>query len=52
MCIGLLEVEAHLVQHMCDVLEGAVHTVIVFSDGAAMVKAIGRDTFDVFVLDG
>ena len=51
MYIGLLEDEAHLAQHVCDILEGAGHTVTVFSDGAAMVKAIGRDTFDMFVLD-
>jgi DNA-binding response OmpR family regulator len=51
MYIGLLEDEAHLAQHVSDILESAGHTVTVFPDGAAMVKAIGRDTFDLFVLD-
>jgi len=51
MYIGLLEDEAHLAQHVSDILETAGHTVTVFPDGAAMVKAIGRDTFDLFVLD-
>lgn len=51
MYIGLLEDEAHLAQHVSDILEAAGHTVTVFPDGAAMVKAIGRDTFDMFVLD-
>ncbi len=51
MYIGLLEDEAHLAQHVSDILATAGHTVTVFPDGAAMVKAIGRDTFDLFVLD-
>ena len=51
MYIGLLEDEAHLAQHVSDILASAGHTVTVFPDGAAMVKAIGRDTFDLFVLD-
>ncbi len=51
MYIGLLEDEAHLAQHVSDILQSAGHTVTVFTDGAAMVKAIGRDTFDLFVLD-
>ncbi|CAN1538165.1 CcmA ABC-type multidrug transport system, ATPase component [Burkholderiaceae bacterium] len=51
MYIGLLEDEAHLAQHVSEILEAVGHTVTVFPDGAAMVKAIGRDTFDMFVLD-
>jgi two-component system response regulator RegX3 len=51
MYIGLLEDEAHLAQHVREILENAGHTVTTFPDGAAMVKAIGRDTFDLFVLD-
>lgn len=51
MYIGLLEDEPHLAQHVCEILEGAGHTVSVFSNGADMVKAIGRDTIDLFVLD-
>jgi DNA-binding response OmpR family regulator len=51
MYIGLLEDEPHLAQHVCEILEGAGHTVSVFNNGADMVKAIGRDTIDLFVLD-
>ena len=51
MYIGLLEDEPHLAQHVCEILEGAGHTVNVFSNGEDMVKAIGRDTIDLFVLD-
>lgn len=51
MYIGLLEDEPHLAQHVCEILESAGHTVSVFNNGADMVKAIGRDTIDLFVLD-
>jgi DNA-binding response OmpR family regulator len=51
MYIGLLEDEPHLSQHVCELLEGAGHTVSVFSNGEDMVRAIGRDTIDLFVLD-
>jgi DNA-binding response OmpR family regulator len=51
MYIGLLEDEPHLAQHVCEILEGAGHTVNVFSNGEDMVKAVGRDTIDLFVLD-
>lgn len=51
MYIGLLEDEPQLAQHVCEILEGAGHTVSVFSNGEDMVKAIGRDTIDLFVLD-
>jgi DNA-binding response OmpR family regulator len=51
MYIGLLEDEPHLAQYVCEILEGAGHTVAVFNNGADMVKAIGRDTIDLFVLD-
>ncbi len=51
MYIGVLEDEPHLSQYVKDILEGAGHSVSVFSNGADMVKAIGRDTIDLFVLD-
>jgi two-component system response regulator RegX3 len=51
MYIGLLEDEPHLAQYVKDVLEGAGYTVAVFGNGEDMVKAIGRDTIDLFVLD-
>ena len=51
MYIGLLEDEPHLAQYVCEILEGAGHTVAVFNNGADMVKAIDRDTMDLFVLD-
>jgi DNA-binding response OmpR family regulator len=51
MYIGLLEDEPHLAQHVCEILESAGHTVSVFNNGADMVRAIGRDTIDLFVLD-
>jgi len=51
MYIGLLEDEPQLAQHVCEILQGAGHTVSVFTNGADMAKAIGRDTIDLFVLD-
>ena len=51
MYIGLLEDEPHLAQHVCEILEGAGHTVSVFNNGEDMVRAVGRDTIDLFVLD-
>lgn len=51
MYIGLLEDEPHLAQHVCEILEKAGHTTSVFNNGADMVRAIGRDTIDLFVLD-
>ena len=51
MYIGLLEDEPHLAQHVCEILENAGHTTSVFNNGTGMVKAIGRDTIDLFVLD-
>lgn len=51
MYIGLLEDEPHLAQYVCEILQSAGHTVAVFNNGADMVKAIGRDTIDLFVLD-
>ena len=51
MYIGLLEDEPHLAQHVCEILEGAGHTVNTFNNGEDMVKAIGRDTIDMYVLD-
>lgn len=51
MYIGLLEDEPQLAQHVCEILEKAGHTTSHFSNGADMIKAIGRDTIDLFVLD-
>lgn len=51
MYIGLLEDEPQLAQHVCEILEKAGHSTILFSNGADMIKAIGRDTIDLFVLD-
>lgn len=51
MHIGLLEDENQLAQHVSEILEAADHTVSVFGNGEDIVKAIGRDTFDLFVLD-
>lgn len=51
MYIGLLEDEPQLAQHVREILETAGHTVNVFSNGADMAKAAGRDTIDLYVLD-
>jgi two-component system response regulator RegX3 len=51
MYIGLLEDEPQLAQHVCEILEKAGHSTSLFSNGADMIKAIGRDTIDLFVLD-
>jgi two-component system, OmpR family, response regulator RegX3 len=51
MYIGVLEDEPHLAQHICEILEKAGHTTGLFNNGADMIKAIGRDTIDLFVLD-
>ncbi len=51
MYIGLLEDEPQLAQHVREILENAGHTVSVFTNGADLVKAVGRDTIDLFVLD-
>jgi DNA-binding response OmpR family regulator len=51
MYIGLLEDEPQLAQHVCEILEKAGHSTNHFSNGADMIKAIGRDTIDLFVLD-
>jgi DNA-binding response OmpR family regulator len=51
MYIGLLEDEPHLAQHVCEILEKAGHKTSTFNNGADMIKAIGRDTIDLFVLD-
>ena len=51
MYIGVLEDEPHLAQHVCEIIEKAGHTTSLFSNGADMMKAIGRDTIDLFVLD-
>lgn len=51
MYIGLLEDEPQLAQYVCEILEKAGHTTITFNNGADMIKAIGRDTIDLFVLD-
>lgn len=51
MYIGLLEDEPHLAQHVCELLESAGHTVSVFNNGEDMIKAVERDTIDLYVLD-
>lgn len=51
MYIGLLEDEPHLAQHVCEILQTAGHTTTLFNNGADMVKAVGRDTIDLFILD-
>ncbi len=51
MYIGLLEDEPHLAQHVCAILQTAGHTTSLFNNGADMVKAVGRDTIDLFILD-
>jgi DNA-binding response OmpR family regulator len=51
MYIGLLEDEPQLAQYVCELLEQAGHTTTHFTNGAEMLKAIGRDTMDLFVLD-
>lgn len=51
MYIGLLEDEPQLAQYVCEILEKAGHTVSTFDNGADMIKAIGRDTIDLYVLD-
>ena len=51
MYIGLLEDEPQLAHYVCEILESAGHTVSIFNNGADIVKAVGRDTIDLFVLD-
>jgi DNA-binding response OmpR family regulator len=51
MRIGLLEDEKHLAEYVQEILETAGYSVVVFSTGADMIKALARDTFDVYVLD-
>lgn len=51
MYIALLEDEPQLAQYVCEILGKAGHTTTTFNNGADMVKAIGRDTIDLFVLD-
>lgn len=51
MYIGLLEDEPHLALYVQEILEGVGHTVKIFSNGEEMVKSIGRDTMDLFILD-
>jgi two-component system, OmpR family, response regulator RegX3 len=51
MYIALLEDEPQLAQHVCEILENAGHSTSTFTNGADLIKAIGRDTIDLFVLD-
>lgn len=51
MHIGLLEDEPNLAQHISEILQSIGHTVEVFSNGADIVRALGRNTFDLYVLD-
>jgi CheY-like chemotaxis protein len=40
-----------LAQHACELLESAGHTVSVFNNGEDMIKAVDRDTINLYVLD-
>lgn len=51
MHIGLLEDEPHLAQHISEILQSIGHTVEIFSNGVDIVRALGRNTFDLYVLD-
>ena len=51
MYIAVLEDEPQLAQYVCEILEKAGHTTSTFNNGSDMIKAIGRDTIDLFVLD-
>lgn len=51
MYIGLLEDEPQLAEYVCEILQTAGHTISTFNNGADMIKAIGRDTIDLYVLD-
>lgn len=51
MYIALLEDEPTLAQEVSKLLTDAGHTVSVFGNGNAMLRALLKDTFDLFVLD-
>jgi len=51
MYIALLEDEPTLAQDVSRLLTDAGHTVAVFGDGHGILRALLRDTFDLFVLD-
>jgi DNA-binding response OmpR family regulator len=51
MYIALLEDEEHQAIYVRDLLQVAGHKVSMFDNGADLIRAIGRDTIDAFVLD-
>lgn len=51
MYIALLEDEEHQAIYVRDLLQVAGHQVKLFDNGADLVRAIGRDTIDAFILD-
>ncbi len=51
MYIALLEDEPTLAQEVGKLLSDAGHVVTVFGDGNSILRALLRDTFDLFVLD-
>lgn len=51
MYLGLLEDDAHVAQYVRQLLEGTGHTVRIFDNGNALIQALTRDRFDLFILD-
>lgn len=51
MHIALLEDEPTLAQEVSKLLTDAGHSVATFADGHTILRTLGRDTFDLFVLD-
>lgn len=51
MYIALLEDEPTLAQDVSKLLVDAGHTVTVFADGHSILRALVKDTFDLFILD-
>ncbi len=51
MYIALLEDEEHQAIYVRDLLQVAGHKGSMFENGADLIRAIGRDTIDAFVLD-
>jgi DNA-binding response OmpR family regulator len=51
MHIALLEDEPTLAQDVQALLSASGHSVVVFSDGNALLRGLLKDTFDLFVLD-
>ena len=51
MYIALLDREEHQAIHVRHLLETVGHTACIFHNGADLIRAIGRDTIDLFVLE-